>query len=684
MDNLRFDDFDVRKSMIQVLQNGKEIFYGEVREVTKNFDFTKHIYAVGELAFFFDSIQPQKVYKCTPREMFVQMIQIHNSQVEPRKRFEIGEVSVTDPNNYVYHFTNREDTLTALREKLCKTLNGYLKITKSNGKRYINLVPLERYGVTSTQKIEFGENLIDFVANETSVNIATSIIPLGAMLEENERTARAVTGLDEYVTIVGTKADAYHKNINDDFLINDEAVSRFGNVRVTKTWNDVHDPDILKDKALKWLKEVQYSELILDLSAFDLNLMDVNIDSYNLGDKAIVWALPFGMENISFPVQKKTIHMTDLEKNRMVLGSSYIKSYTSQASEAVNAVFEEIPETTPILKNAKDNSRKILEGTEGGHVLFRFDDKGDYITEEMICDGASEEQSLRKWVWNLGGFGYLKRSNLKDKWTDLGVAITMDGAIVADYITAGVMSANRVRGGEFAVGGTGFAKDGSIKIYDSKNALIGKWDKSGIGVYSGTIQSGNYSKDNDKEFSNAGTNIDLSKGSFISKNFIIKEDGSSKFRGSISATSGTIGSNADESKRWQIGDTGIYNGCKSINDNNAGTFISKDGFRNYQSPTSVTTITGGQLSTNNISATGGSIGGFTLGSNNLHSGTSSDGIWIQGGAGYGCPKGMVAVGVHGYGLIRLGYMHNNRIGIVWEVNDYEKYFVDLYEIGQRI
>ena len=67
--------------MIRVLQNEKEIFYGEVREITDNIDFTKHIYAVGELAFLFDSIQPQKVYQCSPLQKFTEIINIHNIQL---------------------------------------------------------------------------------------------------------------------------------------------------------------------------------------------------------------------------------------------------------------------------------------------------------------------------------------------------------------------------------------------------------------------------------------------------------------------------------------------------------------------------------------------------------------------------------------------------------------------------
>ena len=473
--------------MIQVLQNEKEIFYGEVREITDNIDFTKHIYAVGELAFLFDSIQPQKVYQCSPLQMFTEIINIHNSQVEQKKQFKVGEVSVTDANDYVYHFTNREDTLTVLRDKLCTPLNGYLKITKVNGERYINLVPIERYGKHCTQEIQFGENLLDYSANSTSVNIATSVIPIGAMIEEENRTSKAVKGLDEYVTIVGTAVDDYHKKTDDDYVINDAAVSQFGHIRVTKEWPDVNSPEILREKATEWIKQTQFADLILSVSAFDRNLMDINIDSFDLGDIVSVWAVPFGMESVTFPVQKKTIYMNDITKNYIVLGNKFQKSYTSQASTAVEKIKEEIPEISPLLQMAKDNAVKLLTDPTKGYVSYIFDKDGNR-TEIWISDNKDSTKATRKWVWNSSGLAYLYLEN--GEWKS-DVAITMDGAIVADKITTGTMLADRIKGGILEVGGTGFAKDGIISIKNNKDSIIVTLDVNGLKMNSGSINLNN-------------------------------------------------------------------------------------------------------------------------------------------------------------------------------------------------
>ena len=473
--------------MIRVLQNEKEIFYGEVREITDNIDFTKHIYAVGELAFLFDSIQPQKVYQCSPLQMFTEIINIHNSQVEQKKQFKVGEVSVTDVNDYVYHFTNREDTLTVLRDKLCTPLNGYLKITKVNGERYINLVPIERYGKHCTQEIQFGENLLDYSANSTSVNIATSVIPIGAMIEEENRTSKAVKGLDEYVTIVGTAVDDYHKKTDDDYVINDAAVSQFGHIRVTKEWPDVNSPEILREKATEWIKQTQFADLILSVSAFDRNLIDINIDSFDLGDIVSVWAVPFGMESVTFPVQKKTIYMNDITKNYIVLGNKFQKSYTSQASTAVEKIKEEIPEISPLLQMAKDNAVTLLTDPTKGYISYIFDKDGNR-TEIWISDNKDSTKATRKWVWNSSGLGYLYLEN--GEWKS-DVAITMDGAIVADKITTGTMLADRIRGGILEVGGTKFAKDGIISVKNNKDSIIVTLDVNGLTMNSGSINLNN-------------------------------------------------------------------------------------------------------------------------------------------------------------------------------------------------
>lgn len=449
--NPRYEEFALRKSMLQVTKDGIEIFNGEIREVTQKFNFTKHIYAVGELAMMFDSIQPQAKYQGTVTDMINALVANHNSQVEDRKKFTVGNVLVSDPNNYILRFTNREDTLTALRDKICAPLDGYLRIRKSNGVRYLDVVPLESYGNYCTQEISFGENLLDYSANYTAQDIATCVIPLGIRLNEDQRTADAVEGLDEYLTIKGTSTDDYHANADDDFIYSQSAVNQFGWVRVVKNWDDVTIAENLKEKAEDWLSSAQYSKMELELNAVDLNLLDHNIESFEVGDTIHAWAEPYNMDT-TFPVRKKTTYINDLSKNYIVLSNNEVsKSYTKQASNAVNEIREEIPETFPLLEEARLKAlAMLLDETMGGHVVFEYvyDENGKalYIDAISLCNAATIEASTTRWRWSNGAFGYMKRENINVPWEDATVttAMTANGEINASMITTGTLDANKV------------------------------------------------------------------------------------------------------------------------------------------------------------------------------------------------------------------------------------------------
>ena len=478
--NLRYNDFKLRKSMIQVLQNGEEIFYGEVREVKVNADFTKHVYAVGELAFLFDSIQPQGRYLTSPLDAVTEIIAKHNAQVEDRKKFKISHIDVTDNDNQIYFYTNGEDTLSIIRQKICDVLDGYIHITKdTSGERYISIVPLSYFG-QCTQEIQFGENLLDYSCNMSASDVATCVVPRGVKLEETQRTADAVEGLDEYLTIKGTTADYYHKNTDDIFVQLDEAIANFGYVRVLKTWDDVTIAENLKTKAIEWLKSAQYEAMTLELKALDMAQFDVNIDTFNLGNSVRIWALPYGMDT-RLPVRKKTIYLQDLQRNEVVLGNTVRQSFTSQASGAVEQLKQEIPEETNMLEQSMANAMAMLNDPSKGYVTYVFDEDGNR-TEIWIADNKDASLVTKKWVLNSSGFGYMY---LEDGIWKSSIAITMDGVINANFIRAGVLTGLEINNGNktFHVDKDGNMTATNADITGKINATSGKISGFTIGNY---------------------------------------------------------------------------------------------------------------------------------------------------------------------------------------------------------
>jgi len=507
--NPLYGDILPRRSMLQVVRDGKEIFYGEVRETEETLDFTKRVYAVGELAFLFDSIQPQGRYQNnTVRQFFETLIHQHNSQVEKKKCFEAGVVTVTDPNDSLYRYTNYEDTLTALRDKLCERLDGYLRVRKENGKRYLDLVRLEDYGRTSDQKIEFGENLLEYAANMNGNSIATAVIPLGARLDTSE-----VEGLDAYATI---------KPVNNgkDYVFSQAAVDRFGWIRRVVHFDDVTIPGNLKRKGEEWLASNQFEELTLQLNALDMSILDSDIDGLELGDMIHAVAEPFGMSTV-FPLQAKVTYLQEHDKNYITLSNTQKKSYTQQVSAATNDIQEQIPQASTILNEAKNNSSELIKTATNGYITMKMGEGGN--PEELLIMDTNDINTARKvWRWNINGLGYSS-----DGYNGTyGTAITMDGKIVADYILAGTMIADRIKGGVLKIGGIN-NENGRILIVDKSGNQIGKWDKDGIDAF-GTFSARGISEwtgeDREAKLIN-GTLKLLRSGSIESVFSIVKWDG---------------------------------------------------------------------------------------------------------------------------------------------------------------
>ena len=397
--NPLYDEIYPRVSSVRITKNDTEIFFGQVRTSEEVLEGEKDVSCVGELSFLYDSIQPQKRYQdCTPQQFFNELVTNHNNQVEDDKKFRPGKVTVTDPNDSLYRFTNFEDTLTDIRDKLCDSLNGYLRIRKSEGNRYIDLLRLEDYGKYSDQPIKFGYNLLDFVKKDSGEAIYTALIPLGARLDESQ-----IDGLDSYLTIESV-------NGGKNYLKNDSAIKQFGLIWVVQKWDDVTVPENLMIKGKEWLRSNQYKTLTLELTAIDMSMLKSDIDSFDLGDTIHVIAKDFGLDAV-YPVQKKTTYLQEPEKNTIVLSNTSLsKSYSKKVegslqniegsiqnlTNSVNSVRQEMPTEKKLLELTTARAESLINIGTHGNVYLVNDGRG-YPKELLIMD--SQDIGTAKNVW---------------------------------------------------------------------------------------------------------------------------------------------------------------------------------------------------------------------------------------------------------------------------------------------
>lgn len=92
-----------------------------------------------------------------------------------------------------------------------------------------------------------------------------------------------------------------------------------------------------------------------------------------------------------------------------------------------------LPQT---IQQAVLNATGWLTGDNGGYVIFRRNDSGQLV-EQFISDSLDLQAAKNIWRWNLGGLGF-SSNGINGPYK---LAITQDGSFVADFITAGTLSA---------------------------------------------------------------------------------------------------------------------------------------------------------------------------------------------------------------------------------------------------
>lgn len=127
------------------------------------------------------------------------------------------------------------------------------------------------------------------------------------------------------------------------------------------------------------------------------------------------------------------------EKNKVIFSSSpaKIQSQVTQISNAINNPNSPYQQQQ---QAAINNATNWITGNNGGYVVFHRNSAGQ-PDEILIMDTPDIATATKVWRWNQGGLGY-SSNGYNGPYT---AAITQDGAIVADFITAGTINAALVR-----------------------------------------------------------------------------------------------------------------------------------------------------------------------------------------------------------------------------------------------
>ena len=154
-----------------------------------------------------------------------------------------------------------------------------------------------------------------------------------------------------------------------------------------------------------------------------------NLETVRLGDTITAYILGMNYET--------RVISTEYNVLKKMITNFQIGTFKPTIANQINSMQQSVNEINPtsILEQAQQNATQLITSAMGGYV---------YKTQNelYIMDNADPLLAQKVWRWNINGLGY-SSTGINGTY---GLAMTMDGAIVADFITTGHLSTNVIEG----------------------------------------------------------------------------------------------------------------------------------------------------------------------------------------------------------------------------------------------
>lgn len=378
------------KSIITVYQDDYLLFRGRVLDEEIGWHNERKVSCEGELAFLLDSIQRPYDFTGGVTEFLQMLLDIHNSQVNVDKQFVLGNVTVTDPNDYIVRSdVDYVTTWDVVQKKLLDLLGGYIIVRHEGEKHYLDY--LSSINVLSPQKIRFGQNLLDLKRLRKGADIATAIIPLGAKLKDAEGK-----DTDKRLTIESVNGGV-------DFVQDDDAIAQYGFIVKSTIFEDVTEPASLLTKGKAYLaKSVKLPETI-ELTAADLAATGQNIASFHVGTMVAAASEPHGL-NQRFLISKLSMKLHEPGKDKMTLGG-VLDTFTTKTSKITASSGKNGRDGQDAVTLRIDSSRgTVFKNSEVSTVLNVVIFKGGKtITDAASMRAEFGSNAYLEWQWQRMG-----------------------------------------------------------------------------------------------------------------------------------------------------------------------------------------------------------------------------------------------------------------------------------------
>ena len=280
--------------------------------------------------------------------------------------------------------------------------------------------------------IRYRKNLTGLRVQTDLSGVATKIMPTG--LQEDGQSILKLPEMYVESPLIGNYANVKTTRIHysdikiDEETTRAEALEQLRNAANLEFTNGIDKPQVTATVEFIPLSDTEeYRNFAV-------------LESVYLGDTVNIFHEDL---NISLESEVISYEFDALSKRyiKVILGNADPKYGDTQK----NYVKQQVADSTTALEQAIINATQLITGNSGGYVVLHPAEKPQEI---FVMDTPDMSTARRVWRWNLSGLGY-SSTGVNGPFS---LAMTMDGAIVADFITAGTINGALIQAGSVAAG----------------------------------------------------------------------------------------------------------------------------------------------------------------------------------------------------------------------------------------
>lgn len=389
------------KTRITVYMRDILIFRGRVLNWTTDFYNQNSVHCEGDLTYLLDSLQPPRITKMTVSAYLGEIINEHNIQVETEKQFTLGIVGIAEAGQEI-ELTDAtyRDTRSTIDSDLIGVYGGILRTRTVGETTYLDYI--NDYGITSSQTIEFGSNILDISENENAMDLYTVLLPTGDTMEEGVEEGEEEVEPDPNAEPKPPPLPLTIESVNQGSKLLEklDGVAKYGRIVHTEHFPGATTPETLLGVANDFFnKSYRDPGKTITVKALDLNLVDDSLSQFLIGQYIHVYA-PYHEIDIWSHCLAINYDLQNLENTQLTIGPmenvvrpGYMKASSSAAGKSLSEkagkaldgpsggklgqAFKNITEGKDWVKIHADRITLLAGELEGNHALIE-------LTKELI------------------------------------------------------------------------------------------------------------------------------------------------------------------------------------------------------------------------------------------------------------------------------------------------------------